>query len=61
MASAASPSYDVVCPHCKKSFSSEPLGGKDERHRGFKCPHCRLYVPYERASEQDLDAPAKTP
>jgi DNA-directed RNA polymerase subunit RPC12/RpoP len=59
MTSAPS-SYEVVCPHCKKPFRGELLGGEDERHRGFKCPHCRLFVPYERASEQDLDAPATT-
>jgi DNA-directed RNA polymerase subunit RPC12/RpoP len=41
--------YGVVCPHCKKQFRGELLAGKDERQRGFKCPHCRLFVPYERA------------
>ena len=50
MASAPT-SYEVVCPHCKKSFQSALLGGKDARHRGFKCPHCRLFVPYERQPE----------
>ena len=44
--------YEVTCPHCKKSFTGEPIGS-DER-RGFKCPHCRLFVPYERADEQEL-------
>jgi transposase-like protein len=41
--------YDVVCPHCKKKFSAELLAGDTARHRGFKCPHCRLFVPFERA------------
>jgi transposase-like protein len=45
---AAAPTHEVVCPHCKKSFRGELMGG-DERRRGFKCPHCRLFVPYERA------------
>jgi DNA-directed RNA polymerase subunit RPC12/RpoP len=52
---SAPASYEVVCPHCKKKFRGELLGGKDERHRGFKCPHCRLYVPYERAETEDAD------
>ena len=46
--------YDVTCPHCKKSFRAELMAGATARHRGFKCPHCRLFVPYERADEQDL-------
>jgi DNA-directed RNA polymerase subunit RPC12/RpoP len=44
---------EVVCPHCKKQFTGELLGSDDDRHRGFKCPHCRLFVPYERAAEAD--------
>jgi len=55
---SAPASYEVICPHCKKQFRSELLGGQDEPHRGFKCPHCRLFVPYERADEQDLVEPA---
>ena len=43
--------YDVVCPHCKKPFRGELLGD-DERRQGFKCPHCRLFVPFERAKTQ---------
>jgi hypothetical protein len=34
------------------------MGGAAERYRGFKCPHCKLFVPYERADEQDLVEPA---
>ena len=32
--------------------------GAGERYRGFKCPHCKLFVPYERAEERDLLEPA---
>ncbi|MEP6909386.1 MAG: hypothetical protein ABI896_03010 [Actinomycetota bacterium] len=46
-------SYEIVCPHCKKPFQGELLGGRDERHQGFKCPHCRLFVPYERAATEE--------
>jgi transposase-like protein len=45
---ASAQTYDVVCPHCKKPFQAE-LMGEDERRQGFKCPHCRLFVPLERA------------
>jgi len=45
----------VRCPHCKKVFeSAAPMTGSAARYTGFKCPHCRLFVPYERAEEQDL-------
>jgi transposase-like protein len=50
--------YDVVCPHCHKPFSAEVLTGSTERHFGFKCPHCRLFVPYERAEERGQVEPA---
>jgi transposase-like protein len=43
--------HDVVCPHCKKSFQGE-LIGSDASRRGFKCPHCRLFVPLERAETE---------
>jgi transposase-like protein len=45
--------YEVVCPHCSKSFEAQPLTGGAERHKGFKCPHCRLFVAYHRAEEPD--------
>ena len=45
--------YDVVCPHCKKPFRGELIGA-DESRSGFKCPRCRLFVPFERATEKDL-------
>jgi transposase-like protein len=42
--------YELVCPHCGKSFEAELLTGGSDRHAGFKCPHCRLFVAYDRAS-----------
>jgi transposase-like protein len=44
--------YEVTCPHCGKSFESELLG-EDERQQGFKCPHCKLFVPLERVEIED--------
>jgi DNA-directed RNA polymerase subunit RPC12/RpoP len=41
-------SVTVTCPHCKKRFSGELIEGAAARYRGFKCPHCRLFVPAER-------------
>jgi hypothetical protein len=58
VASDASPppngTYEVVCPHCGKRFEAELLSGETDRHQGFKCPHCRLFVAFSRADEQDL-------
>jgi phage FluMu protein Com len=45
---------EATCPHCHKPFTPDPLPRPSARHRGFKCPHCRLFVPLERASEADL-------
>ena len=42
------------CPHCHKPFSAELIAGGPERHRGFKCPHCRLFVPESRAENTTL-------
>ena len=58
--------YEVVCPHCAKSFESQPLAGASPRHQGFKCPHCRLFVAYDRVEELErvdsTDAsPARAP
>lgn len=50
-------SFEVVCPHCKKTFEAELLTGGSNRHQGFKCPHCKLFVAYERADDQDLVEP----
>jgi DNA-directed RNA polymerase subunit RPC12/RpoP len=46
---AAPEPREVVCPHCKKRFHAELIRGDTERHRGFKCPHCKLFVPVQRA------------
>lgn len=43
--------FDVTCPHCHKRFEGTLLSGRSARHRGFKCPHCRLFVPADRATE----------
>jgi transposase-like protein len=51
---SAAQTYEVVCPHCKKTFRGELLGESDKR-QGFKCPHCRLFVPYERAAVDASD------
>lgn len=40
--------YDVTCPHCKKPFTRELIPGAAARYEGFKCPHCRLFVPFQR-------------
>ena len=51
--------YEVECPHCHKTFEGELMTGPAERYQGFKCPHCKLFVPFERADEQDLLEPAE--
>ncbi len=45
-------SLEVVCPHCKRTFRAEPIGGASSPRRGFKCPHCKLFTPVERVGEQ---------
>jgi hypothetical protein len=45
---------EATCPHCHKPFTPNPLARPSARHRGFKCPHCRLFVPVERASDAPL-------
>src|SRR5437667_12425335 len=49
--------FEVECPHCHKSFSAQTIEGSAARYRGFKCPHCRLFVPFTRAVKQDLLEP----
>jgi len=44
--------HEVACPHCKKHFAATLMAGR--RTRGFKCPHCRLFVPLERAADAPL-------
>jgi hypothetical protein len=46
--------YEVSCPHCGKSFREELLSGPAARYRGFKCPHCRLFVPLERTDVDEI-------
>jgi phage FluMu protein Com len=45
--------YTIECPHCHKTFEKDAVQGKG-RIRGFKCPHCRLFVPLGRVEEQGL-------
>ena len=49
--------YELVCPHCNKAFESPLLRGAAERHRGFKCPHCRLFVAFDRADKDAVERP----
>ena len=46
--------FEVECPHCHRMFAAELLEGSAARYRGFKCPHCRLFVPYARVEEREL-------
>ena len=47
---------EVVCPHCKKTFVAELIEGSAERYRGFKCPHCKLFVPETRTETDELQS-----
>ena len=49
--------YEVVCPHCGKTFQARLLSGGAPRYQGFKCPHCRLFVSYDRANGQEQAEP----
>jgi transposase-like protein len=49
---ASNAAQEVVCPHCKKTFTAALIAGETKRHRGFKCPHCKLFVPEDRASRE---------
>jgi hypothetical protein len=42
----------------EKTFEASLLGGASERNLGFKCPHCRLFVAYKPADEQDRVEPS---
>ena len=42
---------EVVCPHCGKPFSAPLLADGRVAQRGYKCPHCRLFVPLDRAAQ----------
>jgi DNA-directed RNA polymerase subunit RPC12/RpoP len=43
---------EIVCPHCRKTFIGELIDGAAARYRGFKCPHCKLFVPAERVESE---------
>ena len=43
--------FDITCPHCGKAFTAELIAGTSKRHTGFKCPHCKLFVAYDRVGE----------
>lgn len=44
-----------MCPHCGKTFEAELLtAASAPRSRGFKCAHCRLFVPFERSNGEPL-------
>jgi uncharacterized Zn-finger protein len=42
---------EIVCPHCKKTFTADLIAGSAERYRGFKCPYCRLFFPAARIKD----------
>ena len=47
--------FDVECPHCHKRFAAETIdGGRAARYRGFKCPHCKLFVPLQRTTDAGM-------
>jgi DNA-directed RNA polymerase subunit RPC12/RpoP len=51
MTAAESETFEVTCPHCKKPFTATLILGAAERYRGFKCPHCKLFVPAARGAQ----------
>ena len=48
--------FEVECPHCHKPFTAPIIEGSAERYRGFKCPHCKLFVPAERTDAEEEPA-----
>jgi len=48
--------YDVECPHCHKHFTASLMEGSAARYRGFKCPHCKLFVPAAHGEDQEASA-----
>jgi phage FluMu protein Com len=42
---------NVICLHCGKPFRAEVLAPKTGQ-AGFKCPHCKLFMPVERVDEE---------
>jgi DNA-directed RNA polymerase subunit RPC12/RpoP len=47
---------DVVCVHCRKTFRAEIMAPRTGQ-AGFKCPHCRLFMPVERVADDDAAPP----
>jgi DNA-directed RNA polymerase subunit RPC12/RpoP len=58
---AAEEQYEVVCPHCHKPFQAPLIDGAAARYRGFKCPHCKLFVPFTRAAEPEAEPEVANP
>ncbi len=50
MPAVAASRETLVCPHCKKPFEADLLGPESKR-AGYKCPHCRLFVPSSRTTD----------
>jgi transposase len=53
MAPDQSATTTITCPHCHESVEVELLDGDAGRLRGFKCPHCKLFIPEDRAEVPD--------
>ena len=45
--------HELTCPHCRRPFTAELMQGTAARYSGFKCPHCKLFVPLERTADTD--------
>jgi DNA-directed RNA polymerase subunit RPC12/RpoP len=54
MAQDTSESSEITCPHCHQTFPGHLMAGGAQRHRGFKCPHCKLFVPESRTEDTAL-------
>jgi phage FluMu protein Com len=50
------PIQDVTCVHCGKPFHASMLA-PNTGQAGFKCPHCKLFMPLVRV-ESDADEAA---
>ena len=51
--------YDnLSAGHRAAARYGELIEGDTPANRGFKCPHCRLFAPYERAQPQPPEAGA---
>jgi len=53
--------FEVECPHCHKTFTAEVIEGAAARYRGFKCPHCRLFVPAAHGGDDALPRNPEVP